>query len=315
MQKIIPTLWYDDRAEEAVDFYISLFRNSRIIKTVRYSREAAEVSGRPEGSVMTVDFEIEGQKFIALNGGPIFTFSPAISFLVNCEKQQEVDRLWEKLSADSEFEQCGWLRDRFGVSWQIVPDVLEKMLEDPDPEKSRRVMQAMLGMKKLDIEGLRKAYEKQSLRFEVSINAPREKVWNTMLHPDTYKIWTSLFAEGSYYEGSWDKGSKIKFLSPGGEGMTAVVSDNKPFEYVSIQHLGFINNGVEDTTSDEVKAWAPAYETYTFTQTGGMTDVRVEMDLFMAEREYFEKTWPAALEKLKELSESESKDERRNTDG
>lgn len=161
MQKITPFLWFDDDAEEAVNYYISIFGNSRIVKIARYCEAGAEVSGRPKGSVMTVAFQLEGQEFLALNGGPVFAFSPAISFVVNCETQDELDKLWEKLSAGGETEQCGWLKDKYGVSWQIVPAVLGNMMSDPDPAKSQRVMRAMLEMKKLDIEGLKKAYEQE----------------------------------------------------------------------------------------------------------------------------------------------------------
>ena len=161
MQKITPFLWFDDKAEEAVNFYISIFRNSRIVNVARYGEAGAEVSGRPKGSVMTVAFELEGQPFVALNGGPIFTFSPAISLAVNCETQKEIDDLWEKLSAGGEKEECGWLKDKYGVSWQIVPSVIGELMSDPDPVKSERVMQALIQMQKLDIEGLKKAYNQR----------------------------------------------------------------------------------------------------------------------------------------------------------
>ena len=157
MQKITPFLWFDDKAEEAANFYISIFRNSRIVSVTRYG----EAGPGPKGSVMIVVFRIEGQEFLALNGGPQFTFSPAISFVVNCKTQKEVDELWEKLSDGGEKIECGWLKDKYGVSWQIVPTVLGKLMSDPDPVKSQRVMQAMLQMKKIDIEGLRKAYEQR----------------------------------------------------------------------------------------------------------------------------------------------------------
>ena len=159
MQKISPFLWFDNQAEEAVNFYTSIFKNSKILSVTRYGEAGAKAAGRPKGSVMTVVFELGGQEFIALNGGPVFTFSPAISFVVNCETQEEVDELWEKLSEGGEKEQCGWLKDKYGVSWQIVPTVLGKMMQDKDPKKSEKVMKAMLQMKKLDIKGLKQAYE------------------------------------------------------------------------------------------------------------------------------------------------------------
>jgi predicted 3-demethylubiquinone-9 3-methyltransferase (glyoxalase superfamily) len=158
MQKITPHLWFDNNAEEAAKFYTSVFKNSRILDTAHYGESAAEVSGRPKGTVMIVTFELEGQTFMALNGGPVFKFSPAISFLVNCETQEEVDDLWEKLSEGGEKEQCGWLKDKFGVSWQIVPNILGEMVQDKDAKKSEKVIKAMLQMKKLDIQGLSKAY-------------------------------------------------------------------------------------------------------------------------------------------------------------
>jgi predicted 3-demethylubiquinone-9 3-methyltransferase (glyoxalase superfamily) len=158
MQKIIPHLWYDHQAEEAANFYVSIFKNSRILDIARYGEAGAKVSGRPKGSVMTVAFELEGQPLAALNGGPVFSFSPAISFMVDCKTQEEVDVLWEKLSDGGAIEQCGWLRDRYGVSWQIVPRVLVEMLQDKDARKSERVMEAMLAMNKIDIAALKQAY-------------------------------------------------------------------------------------------------------------------------------------------------------------
>jgi predicted 3-demethylubiquinone-9 3-methyltransferase (glyoxalase superfamily) len=160
MQKITPFLWFDDNAEEAANFYVSVFRNSKIGSVARYGEAGAEVSGRPKGTVMTVAFELDGQEFIALNGGPQFQFTEAISFVVNCETQKEIDDLWEKLSDGGEKVECGWLKDRYGVSWQIVPAVLGEMMTDPDPARSQRVMQALLKMKKIDLAELKKAYEK-----------------------------------------------------------------------------------------------------------------------------------------------------------
>ncbi len=161
MQKITPFLWFDDNAEEAVNLYVSIFRNSKITGITRYGGAGAEVAGRPEGTVMTIAFQLEGQEFVALNGGPVFTFSPAISFVANCETQEEVDELWERLSEGGEIQECGWLRDKYGVSWQIVPTILGGMLQDENAEKSERVMKAMLQMKKIDIKGLRQAYQQE----------------------------------------------------------------------------------------------------------------------------------------------------------
>jgi predicted 3-demethylubiquinone-9 3-methyltransferase (glyoxalase superfamily) len=159
MQKITTHLWFDDQAEEAARFYVSLFRNSKILHVARYGEAGARVSGRPQGSVMTVTFQLEGQQFIALNGGPQFRFSEAISLLVSCETQAEVDELWERLSEGGEQGPCGWLKDRYGLSWQIVPAVLTEILQDKDPGKSEKVMAALLQMKKLDVAGLKRAYE------------------------------------------------------------------------------------------------------------------------------------------------------------
>jgi predicted 3-demethylubiquinone-9 3-methyltransferase (glyoxalase superfamily) len=157
MQKITPFLWFDGKAEEAAKFYTSIFKNSKIGSTSRYGEGAPA----PKGSVMTVAFQIEGQDFIALNGGPLFTFSPAISFFVNCKTQDEVDELWEKLSAGGEKQRCGWLKDKFGVSWQIIPTALTELMGDKDPQKSQRVMHAMLTMDKIDIRGLQQAYHQE----------------------------------------------------------------------------------------------------------------------------------------------------------
>ena len=159
MQKITPCLWFDDNAEEAVKFYTSIFKNSRVKQVTHYGEAGAQASGRPKGSVMTITFELEGQDFLALNGGPVFTFSPAISLMVNCKTQKAIDELWEQLSADADAEQCGWLKDKFGVSWQIVPAIMTKMDADKDAKKADRVMQAVLQMKKLDIKTLEKAYQ------------------------------------------------------------------------------------------------------------------------------------------------------------
>ncbi|HET8576357.1 MAG TPA: VOC family protein [Methylomirabilota bacterium] len=159
VQRITPFLWFDHQAEEAAKLYVSIFKNSRIGSVTRYDEEASRAAGRPKGSVMTVAFELDGQEFTALNGGPMFKFTEAISLVVNCETQDEVDHFWRKLSDGGEEVQCGWLKDRFGVSWQVVPVSLVEMLQDADPEKARRVMGAMLKMKKIDIGGLRKAYE------------------------------------------------------------------------------------------------------------------------------------------------------------
>jgi predicted 3-demethylubiquinone-9 3-methyltransferase (glyoxalase superfamily) len=157
MQKISPFLWFNDNAEEAVKFYTSIFKNSRIGKISRYGEEGKEITGGKPGSVMTVEFTLEGQEFIALNGGPHFKFTEAVSFVVNCKTQAEVDRYWNKLSTGGKKVQCGWLKDKFGLSWQIVPTVLAELMSSKDAAKSGRVMKAMLKMVKLDIKKLQQA--------------------------------------------------------------------------------------------------------------------------------------------------------------
>jgi predicted 3-demethylubiquinone-9 3-methyltransferase (glyoxalase superfamily) len=159
MQKITPFLWFDNQAEEAAKFYVSIFKNSKVGSVTRYDEEGSKAAGRPKGSVMTVAFELDGQEFTALNGGPLFKFTEAISFVVHCETQAEVDHFWQKLTSGGQEVQCGWLKDRFGVSWQVVPHALIEMLQDKDPQKSKRVMAAMLKMKKIEIDALRKAYD------------------------------------------------------------------------------------------------------------------------------------------------------------
>ena len=160
IQRISPCLWFDDQAEAAARFYTAIFRNSRIVNISRYGEAGREVHGKPPGTVLAVAFELDGHAFTALNGGPVFTFNEAISFQVNCQTQDEVDYYWAKLSegGDERAQQCGWLKDKYGVSWQVVPTVLVDMLLDRDVEKSGRAMKAMLGMKKIDIEELRRAY-------------------------------------------------------------------------------------------------------------------------------------------------------------
>lgn len=155
MQKITPFLWFDNQAEEAMEFYVSIFRNSKVHGVSRYG----EGGPGPAGSVMMASFELDGQKFMALNGGPMYQFTEAISFMVDCPTQEEVDHLWGKLSEGGEIQRCGWLKDKFGLSWQIVPSILGRLMSDPDPEKSKRVVAAMLEMTKLDIAKLKRAYE------------------------------------------------------------------------------------------------------------------------------------------------------------
>jgi predicted 3-demethylubiquinone-9 3-methyltransferase (glyoxalase superfamily) len=160
MQKITPCLWFDNQAEEAVKFYLSVFKNSKILTVARYGEAGAKASGQPKGTVMTITFRLDGQDFMALNGGPIFKFTEAVSLIVYCRTQREIDRYWEKLSKGGEKGQCGWLKDRYGLSWQIVPAMMEKMFRGKEPEKLERVMKAVLQMTKPDIETLKRAYGK-----------------------------------------------------------------------------------------------------------------------------------------------------------
>jgi predicted 3-demethylubiquinone-9 3-methyltransferase (glyoxalase superfamily) len=179
MQKITPCLWFDDNAEEAVKFYTSIFKNSKTKTVTRYGEAGHEIHGKPAGTVLTIAFEIEGHEFTALNGGPEFKFNEAISLAVNCQTQEEVDYYWEKLSkgGDERAQQCGWLKDKFGVSWQVVPTVIFEMLADRNPAKSERVMTALLQMKKLDIEALKRAYEgrEPSFRHDLRPSLPVSK--------------------------------------------------------------------------------------------------------------------------------------------
>jgi predicted 3-demethylubiquinone-9 3-methyltransferase (glyoxalase superfamily) len=161
MQKIAPCLWFDDQAEEAAKFYVSIFKNSKVKSITRYGEAGAQAARRPKGSVMTVTFEIEGQEFVALNGGPLFKFTEAISLMVQCETQQEIDDMWKRLSAGGEEGPCGWLKDKYGLSWQIVTPGIDEMLNDKDADKSERVMAAVLTMGKIDVARLTQAYEQR----------------------------------------------------------------------------------------------------------------------------------------------------------
>lgn len=160
-QRITANLWFDNQAEEAAKYYTSIFKDSKILRVNHYGKEGYEIHKMPEGTVLTVEFTLAGQKFVALNGGPVFKFSEAVSFVVNCESQQEIDYYWEKLSAggDPNAQQCGWLKDKFGLSWQVSPVQLDEMMDDSDRERFERVMKAMMTMKKLDLHALEEAYE------------------------------------------------------------------------------------------------------------------------------------------------------------
>ena len=159
IQKITPFLWFDKQAEEAANFYVSIFRNSKITGVTHYDESSANASGMPAGSVMTVAFQLEGQEFVALNGGPVFTFTNAVSFVVNCDTQEEIDYYWDRLTDGGEVIECGWLKDRYGLAWQVTPAIWQEFLSDPDPEKAKRYMEALMKMKKLDIAELKRAWE------------------------------------------------------------------------------------------------------------------------------------------------------------
>ncbi|MEP0827351.1 MAG: VOC family protein [Candidatus Zixiibacteriota bacterium] len=159
MKSIMPCLWFDKEAEDAVNFYISVFKNSKILDIARFTESMAAASGQPSGTVMTVAFQLKGQDFLALNGGPHFSFTPAVSFVVRCDSQDEIDYYWDKLSEGGEIEQCGWLRDKYGLSWQIVPSNIGEMIDDSDSSRTDKVMKALLGMKKIDMNALQKAFE------------------------------------------------------------------------------------------------------------------------------------------------------------
>jgi predicted 3-demethylubiquinone-9 3-methyltransferase (glyoxalase superfamily) len=161
-QRITPCLWFDSQAEEAVKFYTSIFKNSKIDGMTYYDEASSKAAGRPKGSVLTVDFQLEGQSYMALNGGPVFKFTEAVSFVINCENQKEIDYFWEKLTAGGQEVECGWLKDKFGLSWQVVPTAMIEMLKDKDAQKSQRAMAAMLTMKKLDLGKLERAYQGKS---------------------------------------------------------------------------------------------------------------------------------------------------------
>lgn len=170
MQKITPFLWFDGQAEEAANFYVSIFKNSKILNIARYG----DAGPGPKGSVMLVTFQLEGQDFMALNGGPNYTLTPAFSLFVSCETQAEVDQLWDKLTDGGGEVQCGWLKDRFGMSWQIIPKALMELMQDKDPVKSQRVFKAMMQMKKIDIEELKRAYRGESEKLKEEM--PNEKI-------------------------------------------------------------------------------------------------------------------------------------------
>ena len=162
-QKISSNLWFAHEAEEAANYYVSIFKNGKVKKITHYGKEGYDIHKMPEGTVMTVEFELDGQTFVALNGGPVFKFNEAVSFIVNCDTQEEIDYYWEKLSrgGDKDAQQCGWLKDKYGLSWQIVPKALGEMMADKDPEKAKRVMMAMMKMSKIDIKTLKQAYDQQ----------------------------------------------------------------------------------------------------------------------------------------------------------
>jgi predicted 3-demethylubiquinone-9 3-methyltransferase (glyoxalase superfamily)/uncharacterized protein YndB with AHSA1/START domain len=208
MQKITPFLWFDDKAEEAANFYTSIFKNSKIESISRLP----EGSPATKGTVMMVTFQLDGQEFMALNGGPVFKFTEATSLFVNCETQAEVDDYWEKLSAGGEKGRCGWLKDKYGLSWQIVPTALGELMQGDDPERSKRVMQAMLKMDKIDMDGLKKAYQQGAsmhtdliATVSITINASRIQVWKALVDPEAIR----QYMFGTNVVSDWKEGSPI----------------------------------------------------------------------------------------------------------
>jgi predicted 3-demethylubiquinone-9 3-methyltransferase (glyoxalase superfamily) len=308
MQKITPCLWFDTQAEEAMHFYTSIIKDSKVGDIVYYGEGAP----MPAGTVLTATFELKGQEFIALNGGPAFKFNHAISFYIKCKNQEEIDELWEKLSAGGEKEQCGWVKDKYGVSWQIVPEELPGMLLDRDPQRAKRLMDAIMRMTKLDIQQLKDAYnmkttkEKlQTLKFSVDIRASKEKVWRTLWNDSTYRDWTSAFSptseatNGSYAVTDWLEGSKVLFLGGDGNGMYSRITKNVPNEAMYFMHLGEVKDGVEQPQSD----WTGSMEEYTLKEHNGITTVNVSVDVTPEFASYMSEKFPKAFNRLKELSE------------
>jgi predicted 3-demethylubiquinone-9 3-methyltransferase (glyoxalase superfamily)/uncharacterized protein YndB with AHSA1/START domain len=320
LEKIVPALFFTGKshgnAEEAVQFYTSVFRNSKLEGILKYTEE--DKNDYALGSVKHAQFQLENQTFMAMDSGVEnnFPFNEAISFIIDCQTQDEIDYYWNKLSAVPDAEQCGWLKDKFGVSWQVVPStLLNKMLQDPDSGKKDRAIASFMQMKKFNLHQLRadfegKKQEKNKImerkEFRATINAPREKVWEVLWSKETYPKWTAPFSEGSRAKSDWKEGSKVYFLNAEGEGMVALIDKRKDPEIMNFKHLGMIDkNGNEDLESEKVKSWAGAMENYRLEEKNRATRLIVNMDMDDEYKDYFLKTWPEALEKLKELAEND----------
>lgn len=310
MQKIMTFLMFEGKAEEAMNFYTSLFENSKIESITRYK---ANETGK-EGTVKHAVFSLNGQQYMCIDSPAKheFNFTPSISLYVTCETEEEIDNLFKQLSEGGEVlmpldqypfsEKFGWVNDKYGVSWQLSWRL--NLINNDQANSDSQSTNTLANTEEQNTQSRDAA--KVKLNYSILIDAPREKVWNTMLNDETYRQWTQVFADGSYYEGSWDEGSKILFLAPSSNGKMGLVSkikENRKYEYISIEHKGTFYNGIEDTTSEQVKAWAGALENYTLKDKDGMTEVIVDMDSNEQEKTMMDNIWPKALEKLKEIVE------------
>ena len=295
--RIAPCLWFDSQAVDAARFYVSVFENSGIDSISRYGKEGFEVHGRPAGSVMTVVFRLAGQDFTALNGGPHFKFTEAISLQVFCETQDEVDRLWDKLSQGGETGQCGWLKDKFGLSWQIVPSVVPEMACDPDPVKSGRAMSAIMQMTKLDIAALIKAFEGLVANASMTINAPVDKVWNALVNPEAVK----RYMFGTDVVSDWRVGSPIVWKGEW-QGKSyddkGVVLRCEPCRVLQYSHYSPLSGLPDEPQS---------YHTVTVSLTNGGNQTHISLaqdnNATEQERKHSEGNWEMVLTGLKKFLE------------
>ena len=282
LQKITPFLWFDNQAEEAANFYVSIFKNSKIGNVVRNN-----------GAVLVVDFSLDGQKFNALNGGPQFQFNEAVSFVVHCDTQDEVDYFWEKLTAGGEESMCGWLKDKFGLSWQIVPDILPKLLSDPDPAKAQTAMAAMMQMRKIVIADLSKMPEKTAITVENTVDAPVEKVWRLWTEPEHIRNWNNASDD-------WHTPKAVNDLRAGGHfSFTMAAKDGSfSFDFAGVYNEVIENQRITYTIADGRKAEV------TFK---GMGDKTAITETFEAEnmnsRDMQRQGWQAILDNFKKYAE------------
>ena len=282
LQKITPFLWFDNQAEEAANFYVSVFKNSKIGNVVRNN-----------GSVLVVNFSLDGQKFNALNGGPQFKFNEAMSFVVHCDTQDEVDYFWEKLTAGGEESMCGWLKDKFGLSWQIVPDVLPKLLSDPDPAKAQTAMAAMMQMRKIVIADLSKMPERTAITVETTVNAPAEKVWRLWTESEHIRNWNNASDD-------WHTPKAVNDLRAGGHfSFTMAAKDGSfGFDFAGVYDEVVENQRIAYTIGDGRKVEV------TFKGTGDKTAIT---ETFEAEninsRDMQRQGWQAILDNFKKYAE------------